>query len=29
MLFFGSREENKDLEFYRKMMNAEVIFMHY
>jgi hypothetical protein len=29
ILFFGSKEDKSDLEFYRKMMKAEIIFSHY
>jgi hypothetical protein len=28
-LFFGSSEHKRDLEFYKKMVNVEVIFSHY
>lgn len=29
ILFFGSKEDRGDLEFYRKMIKAEVVFSHY
>jgi hypothetical protein len=29
LLFFGSKAESRDLEFYRKMTSAEIIFSYY